>query len=162
MEEIIAKIEDDKVEAITQLIEGIIHSMGISARVSPEENIRGHVFNISSPDSKLLIGQKGANLQALQILVHSIAIRKFGVMQRFSLDVDDYKKKREWYIRETAKKALEHMRSTGRAVRLEPMPAHERRIVHAYLSNEEDIATESVGDEPERRIVIRKKEKGDI
>jgi spoIIIJ-associated protein len=162
MEEIIAKIEDDKVEAITELIQGIIQSMGISARVSPEENIRGHVFNISSPDSKLLIGQRGANLHALQILVHSIAIRKMGVMQRFSLDVDDYKKKREWYLRETAKKALEHLRNTGRSVRLEPMLAHERRIVHAYLSNEEDIETESVGEEPDRRIIIKKKEKGSI
>ena len=136
--------------------------MGITARVSVEENIHGFVFNISSPDAKVLIGQKGANLHALQSIIHAVAVKKYGVTQRFTLDVDDYKKKREWYLRETAKKALEHLKKTGRNVLLEPMAAYERRIIHAYLSTNDDIETESVGEEPRRRIMIKKKEKVSI
>jgi spoIIIJ-associated protein len=162
MEELVIKIEPEKVDQIRDLIDETLQKMGVSARVSVEENIRGFVFNISSPDSNLLIGQKGANLQSLQSLMQTIAFKKLQVTARFTLDVDDYKKKREWYLRETAKKALEHMRKTGRSVLLEPMPAHERRIIHAYLSTEDDIETESTGQEPARRIIIKLKEKGSI
>lgn len=149
-------------EEITALIQNIIQHMGIEAQVSLEQSTKGSVFNISSPDSNLLIGQKGANLQALQSVVQSIAFHKFNIAERFSLDVDDYKKKREWYLRETAKKAVEHLRRSKRPTALEPMPAYERRVIHAYLSQEPDIDTESMGEEPNRRIVIRLKEKGDL
>jgi spoIIIJ-associated protein len=162
MEEHGVKIEPEKVEQIRNQLAETLQNMGVQARVSVEETIRGFVFNISSPDSNLLIGQKGANLHSLQTLMQTIAYKKFGVTERFALDVDDYKKKREWYLRETAKKALEHMHRTGRSVLLEPMPPHERRIVHAYLSNEDDVETESTGEEPRRRIIIKLKEKGSI
>jgi spoIIIJ-associated protein len=149
-------------EEISQLLSEVLEKMGVSARVSIEQNVQGFVFNISSPDSNLLIGQRGANLHALQLLIQNMSYKKFGVSERFSLDVDDYKKKREWYLRETAKKALEQIRRTGRPLGLEPMPGHERRVIHAYLSQEYDIETESVGEEPNRRIVIKLKPKGTI
>ena len=157
-----SKIPDDKVEAIRDLISGIISSMGIDSKVVPEENSRYHIFNIASPDSKLLIGQRGANLFALQSLVQNAALRKLGVEQRFALDVDDYKRKREWFLRETAKRATERVIKTGKPVTLEPMQAYERRIIHAYLSEGSGFDTESVGKEPKRRIVIKLKSKDDI
>ncbi|MDB4939730.1 MAG: protein jag [Candidatus Doudnabacteria bacterium] len=146
-------------EEIAVIIESILKQMGVEARVSIEKNINGNSFNIISHDSHLLIGQRGANLYALQTLAHNMAYKKFGMIDRFTVDVDDYKKKREWYLRETAKKALEHMKKTGRPVMLEPMPAHDRRVIHAFLSADFDYETESRGEEPNRRIVIKPKEK---
>lgn len=144
---------------IAELIKEILTAMGVSSRVSIEQNIQGYTFNISSPDSNLLIGQRGANLNALQTLVSNIAYKRYGPSGRFSIDVDDYKKKREWYLRETAKKALEQIKRTGRPVVLEPMTPHDRRIIHAFLSADFSFETESIGEEPNRRIVIKPKAK---
>jgi spoIIIJ-associated protein len=149
----------DYSEEIGVIVGDILKQMGAEARVSLEMNVNGVTYNISSPDSHLLIGQRGVNLHALQTLAHNIAFKKFGLIDRFTVDVDDYKKKREWYLRETAKRALEHIKKTGRPVMLEPMPPHDRRVVHAFLSADFDYETESTGEEPNRRIIIRPKEK---
>ncbi len=151
-------IKSDHSSEIAKIIQEILDGMAVSSRVSIEQNVNGFTYNISSPDSNLLIGQRGANLQALQTLAHNIAFKKFGMIDRFTIDVDDYKKKREWYLRETAKRAIEHMKKTGRPVMLEPMPAHDRRIIHAFLSADFNYETESVGQEPNRRVLIKPKE----
>ena len=155
-------MEQEQAQKIADLIQELIAKMGIESRLEIEDSSSGKIFNISSPDSNLLIGQHGANLHSLQSLAHSIAFKKFGVPDRFSLDVDDYRRKREWFLRETAKRALEQVKRTHRAVMLEPMPAYERRVVHAYLSEDFSVDTESVGNEPNRRIVIRPKARGSI
>ncbi len=154
--------QQDRSREVAEIIGEVLQSMGIDARVNIEENTQSFVFNISSPDSNLLIGQRGANLYALQILVFSIVNKKFGHLPRFSIDVDDYKKKREWYLRETAKKAIEHIKRTGRSVALPPMSPHDRRVIHAFISADMNYDTESIGQDPNRRIVIRPKQKGDL
>ncbi|TSC64926.1 MAG: hypothetical protein G01um101477_668 [Candidatus Doudnabacteria bacterium Gr01-1014_77] len=95
-------VQEIKTAEIAALIKEALEIMGVDSRVGVEQNVQGFTFNISSPDSNLLIGQRGANLHALQTLIHSIAYKKYGPTDRFTLDVDDYKKKREWYLRETA------------------------------------------------------------
>jgi len=155
-------MEQEQAQKIADLIKDLIAKMGIEANVDAEDGVQGKIFNIASPDSNLLIGQHGANLYSLQIIAHAIAMKHFGIADRFSLDVDDYRRKREWYLRETAKKALEQVKRSHKAVMLEPMPAYERRVIHAYLSEDFGVETESVGNEPHRRIVIRPKPRGSI
>jgi spoIIIJ-associated protein len=150
---------EENAELIIRIIKDIVSRLGIELAVEAEITPTGVIFNISSPESSILIGQKGANLQALQLVIQNIVTKRLGEVGRITLDVDDYKKKREWYLRETAKKALEHAHKIRRPVMLEPMLPHERRIVHAYLSENALFITESIGEEPERRIVIRPKEK---
>lgn len=155
-------MEQEQGQKIADLIKGLIARMGIEATVDIEEGAQGKIFNIASPDSNLLIGQHGANLYAVQILAHAISFKNFGVVERFSIDVDDYRRKREWFLRETAKKALEQVKHTHHPVMLEPMPSYERRMIHAYLSEDFNYETESVGFEPNRRIVIKPKPRGGI
>ncbi len=155
-------IPQEKLDAICALITGVVSGMGIEVSVSVEENARYYIFNIASPDAKLLIGERGANLLALQTLVQNAAARKLGVTQRFALDVDGYKRQREWALRETAKAAMARVHQTGRPVALDPMQAYERRIVHAYLSEDKEFDTESVGSEPQRRVVVKLREKGEL
>jgi spoIIIJ-associated protein len=155
-------IPQEKLDAVGALIVGVVSSMGIEASVSVEENARYYIFNIASPDAKLLIGERGANLLALQNLVQAAASRKLGVLQRFTLDVDGYKRQREWALRETAKAAMARVRQTGHPVALEPMQAYERRIVHAFLTEDAEFDTESVGSEPRRRVVVKLREKGEL
>lgn len=155
-------VTEEQKQGISELLQAILQTMGIEARVSPEDNLNGTEFNIYTPDSRLLIGQRGANLAALQTLVHSVAYRKFPGIERFSIDIDDYRKQREYRLREIAKRASEQVKKSGKPVRLEAMNPYERRIVHAYLSNEYGIDTTSVGNEPNRQIIISPKQKGEI
>lgn len=151
----------DKIEKVKQIIIELLNKCGVEGQVEFEESItKGLIFNISSQDSQLLIGKKGSTLHSLQVLVQAFAAKKYPSVNPFwfTLDVDDYKRKREWFLKETAKAAVEHIKKTGRAVSLEPMPNYERRVVHAYLKEHSpEVFTESVGYDPNRKIVIRLK-----
>ncbi|HVY67541.1 MAG TPA: R3H domain-containing nucleic acid-binding protein [Patescibacteria group bacterium] len=151
----------DKIETIKGIIEELLAKGGIPGQVEFEDSItQGLVFNIASPDSYLLIGRQGSHLHSLQIIVQALAARRLRSQEplRFTIDVDDYKRKREWFLKETAKGAVEHMKRTGRPVSLEPMPNYERKFIHAYLQEHyPDVASESQGQEPRRKIVIRTK-----
>jgi spoIIIJ-associated protein len=151
----------EKIEIVKQIILEILEKCGLQGQVEFEESItKGLIFNISSPDSYLLIGRQGTALHSLQILVQAVVGKRLHSVEPFwfTLDVDDYKRKREWYLKETAKGAVEHMKRTGRAVALEPMPNYERRLVHAYLQEHyPDIESSSIGNEPYRKIIIKLK-----
>jgi spoIIIJ-associated protein len=151
----------DKIETVKLIITELLEKCGISSSVEFEDSItKGLVFNISSPDSFLLIGRQGATLHSLQILVQALAAKKLQSQEPFyfSLDVDDYKRKREWYLKETAKGAAEQTKRTGRPVALEPMPNYERRFVHAYLQEHNpEIESSSIGEDPHRKIVLKLK-----
>jgi spoIIIJ-associated protein len=153
----------NQIEIAKQIIEELIQKMGVEAKVEYEESItKGLIFNISSYDSYLLIGRQGATLQSLQTLAQALVLKKLssasGEPLWFSLDVDDYKRKREWFLKETAQAAVEHIKKTGRGVALEPMPNYERRLVHAYLQERyPEAESSSIGEEPRRKVVIRLK-----
>ncbi|MBL8029668.1 MAG: protein jag [Candidatus Doudnabacteria bacterium] len=150
-----------QVEEIKILADELLKVMGVNAPVSYEESItKGLVLNIgASPDSYLLIGRQGATLHSLQVLLQAMVLKKFPNQPvYFSVDVDDYKMKREWFLKETARAATDQLKKTGRPQALEPMPSYERRIVHAYLQEHNpEVYTESIGQEPYRKIVIRLK-----
>jgi len=148
----------NKIEIVKQIITEVLGVAGVHAQVEFEDSItKGLVFNISTPDSYLLIGKQGQTLHSLQVLVQALVAKKFqNEPFYFSLDVDDYKRKREWFIKETAKGAVEQVKKTGRPVALEAMPSYERRLVHAYLQEHNpEMESSSIGEEPYRKIVIK-------
>lgn len=151
----------DKIETVKGIIKELLTKLGTHGEVEFEESItKGLIFNISSPDSYLLIGRQGANLHAMQILVQAVSSRRLNSSEPFyfTLDVDDYKRKREWYLKETAKGAVDQLKKTGRPVSLEAMPNYERRFIHAYLQEHHpEVESESHGNEPHRKIVIKLK-----
>ena len=155
----------NKIEQVKQIINEILQKCGVSGSVEFEESItKGLVFNIASPDSYLLIGRQGATLHALQILAQALAAKKFNPPAGgaepfwFTLDVDDYKRKREWFLKETDKAAVEKLKMTGRAQALESMPNYERRLVHAYLQEHHpEVESYSIDNEPYRKVVIKLK-----
>lgn len=156
-------MDQEVIKTIQNVIHGLLHAMGLEATVQPEDTItKGLVFNIVLPrDFYALIGHRGAHLHALEVVVQAIVgkrMRGSGVPY-FSLDVDDYRRKREWYIKETVKGAVQQVKRTGRAAALVPMPNYERKLVHALLQAHfpEAVSTSS-GAEPYRRVVIRMKQ----
>lgn len=151
----------NKIEEVKQIIIELLEKLGIKASVEFEESItKGLIFNIATPDSYLIIGRQGATLHSLQILVQSLVFKRLKSQEPFwfTLDVDDYKRKREWYLKETAKGAADQLKRTGRPQALEPMPNYERRFVHAYLQeNCPEVESSSVGEDPYRKIIIKLK-----
>ncbi len=149
----------DTIEYIKQLISELLERADIKARVEYEDSLsRGLVFNIRSLDSRLLIGQKGVTLQALEHVVHAIVSRKLAGTEeqvRFSVDVDEYKRKREWSIKQMLKEQVQKIKTTGEPVLLPQMSKYERKFVHTYIQEQfPHITSESFGEEPDRRIKL--------
>ena len=152
---------EELISTTTRIIQDLLNHMGLEATIEYEASMtKGNVFNINVPNPYVLIGRQGTTLHALEVVVHQIAAKTFRGKEPFffSLDVDDYKRKREWFLKEMAKEAVNSVKRIGKEVRLEPMPNYERRLVHAYIQdNHPDYTSESIGLGNSRRIVIRKK-----
>jgi spoIIIJ-associated protein len=153
--------EISKAEEIKKIILTLLEQMGFNnATVAYEDSAtKGLIFNLDvGAEAYLLIGRQGTSLHALQVIAGQMSERLLKEPVWFVLDVDDYKMKREWFLKETAKAAVEHIKKTGRAVSLEPMPAFERRFVHAYIQeNFPEAESMSMDVEPYRKIVVRLK-----
>ncbi|MDR3642797.1 MAG: R3H domain-containing nucleic acid-binding protein [Candidatus Doudnabacteria bacterium] len=151
----------NKIEIAKNVIAELLEKCGVPASVEFEESItKGLVFNIATTESYLLIGRQGITLHSLQILSQALVAKKLNSQEPFwfTLDVDDYKRKREWLLKETAKAAADKAKLTGRAQALEPMPNYERRLIHAYLQEHcPEVYSDSIGNEPYRKVVIRLK-----
>ena len=101
-----------------------------------------------------LIGRKGERLSALQHLVNLMLSRRMGAWTRVLVDVEDYRGRRERQLGEIARRAAERVIETGTMLQLEPMPALERRWIHLALRDVPGVSTQSIGEEPQRRVVV--------
>jgi len=126
-------------------IEEIAAYQGVTPRVSVR--VRG--------DARMLIGERGANLAALEHIARKILYKKQGTDTRITLDINDYRMRRMEDLKQEVKAAAKEVRLYGKPVPLQPMTSFERRIVHLLLDEYPDITTESSGEEPERRVVIK-------
>jgi spoIIIJ-associated protein len=111
-------------------------------------------LNVKGSDLGVLIGRRGEKLASLQHLVNLIVAKKEGQYNRIAIDVENYRGRREEQLRDVAERAAKRVIQSGKIIQLEPMPAIERRIVHLALVENPRIRTQSVGVEPNRRIVV--------
>jgi len=101
-----------------------------------------------------LIGRKGERLSALQHIVNLMLSRQMGEWTRVLVDVEGYRGRREQQLREIALRAADKVVESGKMLQLEPMPALERRWIHLALRGHASVGTQSIGEEPNRRIVV--------
>jgi len=129
---------------------------GVSVEIREGETSRLNVVGEGSDREALgsLIGRKGERLSALQHLVNLMLSRRTGQWTRVLVDVEDYRGRRERQLAELAQRAADRVIETGKMLQLEPMPALERRWVHLALRDHEGVGTQSIGEEPNRRVVI--------
>ena len=121
-------------------------------KITKEET--GLIVEISNENLGFLIGYRGETLYALQNILSAIAGKKKKKKVRVILDIEGYKEKREKTLEELAEKVAKTVIKTRKPIKLEPMQAYERKIIHSKLQQNEKVKTESVGEEPNRRIVI--------
>ena len=151
--------EDNKqqIDLIETTIKDVLGCLGISYDLEFQEGGDGSWFQIKTNDAPLLIGEGGQNLAALNHVVKKIVEKKnpAGGQFRFSLDINDYNKKRVEEIKDLARMHAQRVRYFKKEVEMRPMNAYERRAVHYVLQEYPDIATESRGEGLERRVVIK-------
>jgi spoIIIJ-associated protein len=128
--------------------------MGIEAEVVIESIPGREGIEVQGEDLGALIGRGGENLVALQQVVSAITSKRVGRTVHVPIDIEGYRRRREDQLKEVAGRVADRVRATGQAVTLEPMLAYERRIVHLAVQGAPGLRTESVGLEPNRRVVI--------
>ena len=112
---------------------------------------------IKGDEMKHLIGYKGRTIEAFQSLLNSMLQREDEEYAKVFVEINDYKKKKEEKLRKLANKMAANCVKFRRPIRLEPMSAYERLIIHRELADRTDVETESIGEEPKRRVVIKRK-----
>ena len=140
-----------------EFVEGLLPLLKIDGKVMLEEKKDNSYILIETEDAGRVIGYKGDSLAGIQYLANIIESNKNPNAKRVVIDSGNYKQKREESLRNLAIRIAGKVSETGRAQRLEPMDAFERRIVHTELQNYPSVETHSEGVEPFRRIVITKK-----
>jgi len=112
-------------------------------------------INLKTEEPQILIGEGGQTLLEIQHLLKAILKRQIPESFYIDLDINDYKKKKNEYLKEMARSAADEVALTKKEKTLAAMPAYERRIIHLELANRSDVVSESVGEEPDRKVVIK-------
>lgn len=146
----------DNLETIKETLSHLLEKMDFEGQIFVEQDEQNNLLvNIQTEEAGFLIGQAGVNLDALQYLAKIVISKKIGQPIQFMLDINNYRKHRIDLLKEMAKDIAEQALSKRTVLVLHPMPAYERKIIHTVLAAYPEINTESVGQEPERRVVVK-------
>lgn len=145
--------------AIESMVIDVLRLMEVDATVEAREKEDTIIVDVWGEDVALLIGRGGNTLEALQTLVNLCARKKVSSGRKVVVDVEGYRKRRKSRIEKQAQDKAREALEKGRS-ELPPMSAAERKIVHMALRDFRGVRTESIGEEPERRVVIYADRKG--
>ena len=143
-----------KAEAARALVEGLLKHMGVRALVSVRSGVEPITLDISGRDLGALIGWRGETLRALQSVTNVMVGKHLAEGERVIVDVERYRQRREHTVREIAMRAARQVKMTGDAITLDAMQPFERRAIHLALEGDPDVTSSSIGEEPERRVVV--------
>jgi len=150
--------EDARVGAET--LQELLGFLQVDAKVIPsraeseDDEAQHWTLEIQGRELGALIGRKGETLAALQYITRLIASRDLERRAHIVVDVEGYKARREALLKRLAKRMADQAVQRGRTVSLEPMPPHERRIIHLALRDNPNVTTESVGEGDRRKVTI--------
>jgi spoIIIJ-associated protein len=151
---------EEQGEMAADFLRGLLDAMGLDAEVEINLTDVGTYVDVwgvkSQEEMGLLIGRRGHNLDALQELVRSHVQRQTEERCHVLVDVEDYRKRRREMIVQKANGVARKVKKTGRPESLEPMSSYERKIVHDTVAELGGLETASEGEEPQRRVVIRR------
>ena len=148
---------EDKTKIIEEEAETLLSKAGIDADIEVKESDSGFNVHINASENALLIGKHGNTLSSLELVLSLIVAKKIGEFQRIILEVGGYREAREDYLTDLANRLREEVLATGAEKQVRGLKPWERRIIHMHLGENEDVVTESEGEERDRILVIRKK-----
>jgi len=156
--------EAEEVAIARETINIILEKMKVNAEVKvrlgtgDENRVQPVLIDIEGNDLSFLIGRKAETINSLQYITSLIVDRECGRWVPLQIDVQHYRQRREDELRKLARRIAEQVVGTGRRQVLEPLPPNERRIIHLELRDNPNVETESIGEEPRRKVTVRPKE----
>jgi spoIIIJ-associated protein len=154
-------VEDHALTVARETVTDLLDKMKVHARVTTRygsvENPNDEkpiLVEIHGNDLSILIGRKTETLNALQYISSLIVGKELERWVPLQVDVEGYRARRERMLKQLAHRMADQAIATGRRQVLEPMPANERRVIHMELHDHPDVTTESIGDEPNRKVTI--------
>lgn len=150
--------EDDvrQAEVATAIVSDIISGTGLGAAVSYSQEGREILIDVTGDDLGFAIGRRAQTLDAIQLLAYLISCKAVDPEERrrVSVDIDEYRAAREEELFDLADRAVRDALSSGQTVEMKAMTSNERRAIHQYLIDNPEVDTHSIGEDPDRRIVI--------
>lgn len=153
--------EDETLRVSREVVNDLIEKMKVRAKVTatyrPAEDGSDEpvvLVNVEGNDLSILIGRRSETLNAIQYIASLIVCKRLDRWIPLMLDVQGYRARRERQLRQIARRMADQAIHTGRRQVLEPMPANERRLIHLELRDHPQVDTESIGDEPNRKVTI--------
>ena len=149
---------NDIINYTKEVINEITKLMGLTVNLEVRRREENITIKIFSDHNAVLIGKNGYTIGALQTIVRQIIYNEINANISIILDVENYKEKKIKNIEYLAKKTAREVAKTKVEAKLDSMNSYERRIVHSILSEDKYVYTESIGEEPNRCVVIKPKE----
>jgi spoIIIJ-associated protein len=158
---VLVRVKEEKMElaaGVTEFLQRVLGEMELETHLEVIDEDGGYRVNISGEGLGLIIGKRGQTLEALQYLTNIVANRYSEKRIRVVLDAEGYRKRREEVLQQLAERLASRVERSGDAIMLEPMSAHERKIIHTALQDNPMVTTRSEGEEPNRKVVIHVKD----
>lgn len=140
---------------VKKIIEEILKVLEIDATFELLENEEGYDVVLETEDSGIVIGHHGDTLEALQTVISMCVTKKLGEFKRISVEVGDYKKNREDWLKSLAAETKEKVLAEKKEIFLPDLKSWERRIVHMILQEDKEVTSESIGEGKERVLVVK-------
>ena len=153
-------LDDNLLFVSRQTVAELLEKMKVPARIEvrygdpEEEGQRPVLVDIHGDDLGVLIGRRAEILNAMQYIVNLIVSKQVEHWVQVVVDVEGYRARRDGQLRQMANRMADQAIKTGRRQVLEPMPASERRVVHLELRDHPNVSTQSIGEEPARKVTI--------
>jgi spoIIIJ-associated protein len=154
--------EDESVTEASKVLQKMLSLLGVQASVeisssqlvNEDGDSNPVVLNIVGEDAGSLIGRRGQTLDAIQYLVRLITAKQNRPRTPVMIDIQEYKKRHYEDLRTMALNVASQVKTHKSSIRLEPMSAFERRIVHMALAKDPEVTTESIGEGEMRKVVV--------
>ncbi|NLV35396.1 MAG: protein jag, partial [Clostridiaceae bacterium] len=143
-------------------LQNVFEGMDVDVDIEMEEDEESILLKVSGRDSGIIIGRRGETLDALQYLTSLVVNKRTDEYKRVTVDIENYRQKREETLVRLADRLADRVIRYRRSVTLEPMNPYERRIIHSTLQDNDYVETYSVGEDPNRKVVITLKQKSGI
>ena len=151
--QIIKKV--DVIDELKQFIKNLTKLMGVEANLEVKTRDDSVSITLYSDNNNILIGKGGRTIDAISMIAKQYIHNEIGNNFRFLLDVGEYKVKQQKNIEYLAKKVAREVAKTKIEAKLDPINSYERRLVHSILAANDKVYTESIGEEPNRAVVIK-------
>lgn len=145
---------DEEAELAADFIEGLLDQLDLPGDIEVEVHEEQALVSVQNVESGILIGRRGATLDALQELVRCAVQRQTERRAHVRVDVEGYRGRQVEKMRDKCREAIAQVREAREPVKLEPMDPYERKLMHDLVANAGGVTSSSEGNEPKRRVVI--------